>query len=179
MKSDKTQKEISIVQTDDPVLREKAQQVKPEDIGSARIKKIIADMKAAVDSQKDGVAIAAPQIGESLRIFVVSCTVMREADPEFKGVGKHLVFINPTIQKLSKKMQSIEEGCLSVRWKYGWVMRALKATVSAYDENGKPFTRGASGILAQVFQHEVDHLEGKLFIDTAKDVHDLPPEEVM
>ena len=75
-------------------------------------------------------------------------------------------------------MQDEEEGCLSVRWKYGKVKRAQKATISALDENGKQFERGASGILAQVFQHETDHLDGKLFIDLARDVHDLPPEEI-
>jgi peptide deformylase len=178
MTSDKTSKEITIVQTDDPILRKKAAPVRHEDIGSARIQNIITDMKKAVDSQKDGIAIAAPQVGESLRIFVVSGKVMREADPKYKGKEDHLVFINPKILKLSRKMQDAEEGCLSVRWKYGWVRRAEKATISAFDETGKPFERGASGILAQVFQHETDHLEGALFIDKARDIHDLPPEEI-
>lgn len=178
MKPDKATKEINIVQANDPILRKKSTLVKPEDIGTPRIQKIIADMKKAVDSQKDGIAIAAPQIGQSLCIFVVSGIVMREADPKFKGTQSHLVFINPKILKLSKRMQDAEEGCLSVRWKYGWVMRAEKATISALGEDGKPFERGASGILAQVFQHETDHLDGKLFIDKARDVRDLPPEEV-
>jgi len=178
MKPDKLSKEITIVQADDPILRKKAAPVRHEDIASARIQNIITIMKAAVDSQKDGIAIAAPQVGESLRIFVVSSKIMREADPKYKGKEDHLVFINPKILKLSKKMQDAEEGCLSVRWKYGWVKRAEKATISAFDETGKPFERGASGILAQVFQHETDHLEGALFIDKARDIHDLPPEEV-
>jgi len=178
MKPNKKSDEVAIVQAKDPVLRKKAAEVKPEDISSPRIQKIIADMKTAVDSQKDGVAIAAPQIGESLRIFVVSGSIMREADPKFKNTEDHLVFINPKILKLSKKMQDLEEGCLSVRWKYGMVKRAEKAVVRALDENGKPFERGASGVLAQVFQHETDHLDGKLFIDTARDVRDLPPEEL-
>ena len=178
MKPDKLSKEITIVQSGDPILRKKSVAVKHDDIGSARIQNIIAIMKSAVDSQKDGIAIAAPQIGESLCIFVVSSKIMREADPKYKGKEDHLVFINPKILKLSRKMQDAEEGCLSVRWKYGWVKRAEKATISALDEKGKPFERGASGILAQVFQHETDHLEGKLFIDKARDIHDLPPEEI-
>jgi peptide deformylase len=178
MKENKPSKEILIVQANDPILRQKALLVKHEDIDSARIQNIIADMKTAVDGQKDGIAIAAPQIGELLRIFVVSGKIMREADPKYKGKEDHLVFINPKILKLSKKLQDAEEGCLSVRWKYGFVKRAEKATISALDENGKPFERGASGILAQVFQHETDHLDGKLFIDKARDIHDLPPEEI-
>jgi len=178
MKSNNDPHEIAIVQAKDPILRKKAAEVKPADIDTPRIRQIIADMKTAVDSQKDGIAIAAPQVGESLRIFVVSGSVMREADSKFKSPEKHLVFINPRIIKLSKKMQDLEEGCLSVRWKYGMVKRAEKAVVAALDENGKPFERGASGVLAQVFQHETDHLDGKLFIDKARDVRDLPPEEL-
>jgi peptide deformylase len=182
MKPNKASKEItivrSIIQMGDPILRKKAMPIKHEDIGTPHIQKIITEMKKAVDSQKDGIAIAAPQIGESLRIFVVSSKIMREADPKYKGKEDHLVFINPKILKLSRKMQDAEEGCLSVRWKYGMVKRAEKATISALDENGKPFERGASGILAQVFQHETDHLEGSLFIDKARDIHDLPPEEI-
>jgi len=166
-----------IVQIGHPVLAKKAAPVKLDEIKSAHIKKVIADMKTAVDGQKDGIAIAAPQIGESVRIFVVSGKVMREADPEFKGKEDHLVFINPKFTKVSKKMQEVEEGCLSVRWKYGMVRRSEKAAVEAIDENGKKFERGASGLLAQVFQHEMDHLEGHLFIEKAKGVHDMPPEE--
>jgi len=67
---------------------------------------------------------------------------------------------------------------LSVRWKYGGSSGRKKATISALDQNGKLFERGASGILAQVFQHETDHLDGALFIDKARDIHDLPPEEI-
>jgi peptide deformylase len=178
MKPDKASKEINIVQTGDPILRKKAAPVNQEDIGTPRIQKIIERLKSAVDSQHDGIAIAAPQIGESLCIFVVSSKIMREADPKYKGKEDYLVFINPKTLKLSKKIQDTEEGCLSVRWKYGWVKRAQKATISALDENGRQFERGASGILAQVFQHEIDHLEGKLFIDKARDIRDLPPEEI-
>ena len=177
MKQNDQSEHINIVQMDDPILRKKAVAIKHDEIRSPRIQKIIADMKSAVDGQRDGIAIAAPQIGELLQIFVVSSKVMREADPKYKGKEDHLVFINPKILKLSKKMQDAEEGCLSVRWKYGFVKRAEKATISAFDENGRPFERGASGILAQVFQHETDHLDGKLFIDNARDVRDLPPEE--
>jgi peptide deformylase len=70
------------------------------------------------------------------------------------------------------------EGCLSVRWLYGNTFRSKKATVTAYDENGKKFVRGASGLLAQIFQHETDHLVGTLFIDHAKNIkEELPPKE--
>ena len=86
-----------------------------------------------------------------------------------------MVFINPKISKLSREKEWLPEGCLSVRWLYGNTLRSKKATVTAYDENGKKFTRGASGLLAQIFQHETDHLKGVLFIDKAKNIKEEPP----
>jgi peptide deformylase len=171
-------KTVHIVQDGDPVLRECAQTVPLKDIPSAKIQKVISDMKIAMASQKDGVAIAAPQIGVPLRIFVVSDAIMKEADEEYKSIGRDLVFINPEIKKLSRDKHEVEEGCLSVRWKYGKVSRSVKATVTGYNELGEKVVRGASGLLAQVFQHETDHLDGQLFIDIAYDIQDIPPEEL-
>jgi peptide deformylase len=170
---------VSIVQQSDPVLRECAQTVPVKDIRTPKIQKIISDMKIALGSQKDGVAIAAPQIGIPLRIFIVSDAVISEADKEYKSIGKDLIFINPEISKLSRDKHSVDEGCLSVRWKYGKVMRSVKATVKGYNELGEIVERGASGLLAQVFQHETDHLDGVLFIDKATDVEDIPPEHLI
>jgi len=167
-----------IVQNGNKVLREIAKDVPVADIQSERIQNVIKDMQLAMDSQDDGVAIAAPQIGEALRIFIVSDEVMKEADKEYKSIGRDLVFINPVISKLSRSKHEVEEGCLSVRWKYGKVKRSIKATVKGYNELGEVVERGASGLLAQVFQHETDHLDGVLFIDKAFDVQDIPPEEV-
>jgi len=167
-----------IVQSTNPILRLKAKEVPVDRIQSEEIQNIIKDMQVAMDSQDDGVAIAAPQIGVSLRIFVVSDAVMKEADSEYKSIGRDLVFINPVISKLSRDKHEVEEGCLSVRWKYGKVKRSIKATIKAYNELGEVVIRGASGLLAQVFQHETDHLDGVLFIDKAFNVQDIPPEEV-
>ncbi|GMU74105.1 MAG: peptide deformylase [Candidatus Campbellbacteria bacterium] len=162
-----------IVQAEDKVLRAIAQDVPIQDIGSTKLKKILADMQKALAQEPDGVAIAAPQIGVSLRIFVISGKVFaKDIDAP---LPPDRVFINPNITKLSKEREWLEEGCLSVRWKYGEVPRALKATVTAHDENGKKFTLGGSGLLAQIFQHETDHLNGVLFTDTARDVRDIPP----
>ncbi len=167
-----------IVQSEDPVLRAHAKTVPLNDITSEKIQDIISDMKKIMATQKDGVAIAAPQIGESLCIFAVSDKTLKEADADYKSNGKDLVFINPIITKLSRDKHNVEEGCLSVRWKYGKVKRSVKATIKAYNELGEMVERGASGLLAQIFQHEVDHLNGILFIDTANDVQDIPPEEL-
>lgn len=179
-----------IVQNGDPVLRKKAKAVLVSKITSTEIRDIIAAMKKALATQKDGVAIAAPQIGVSLRIFVVAGKIF-EKDFErgidvkktsSKKVGTEtknpdLVFINPEIIKLSKKTSWLPEGCLSVRPLYGEVKRSLNATISAYDETGKKITRGAGGLLAHIFQHETDHLNGVLFIDKARNVHEQIHEE--
>ena len=173
-----------IVQKNDKVLRLKTKEIPIKEITIPKIKKVLKEMSAALKSQSDGVAIAAPQIGYSLPIFVVSGKIFHEdfikGEEEFdkvpqREIPKDLVFINPKISKLSRDKDWVPEGCLSVRWLYGKTFRSKKATVTAYDENGKKFSRGASGLLAQIFQHETDHLNGILFIDHAKDIKDEPP----
>src|SRR5258708_3148729 len=136
----------NILQKEEKVLRTKASEVLVRDIKSPKIKKILKEMSASLRSQSDGVAIAAPQIGYSLRIFVVSGKIFEadfperglpqadgprgsaprtlgDSDPERgKSAGKRikdLVFINPKISKLSKDKEWVPEGCLSVRWLYG------------------------------------------------------------
>jgi peptide deformylase len=169
----------NIVQKDDPVLRKAAEPIAIKDIGSKKTKKIIEEMIEVLATQDDGIAIAAPQIGESLQLFVVSGRVLKMADKNYKGDEGHMIYINPQITKLSKEKEVVEEGCLSVRWKYGKIKRSKKASIRAYDEKGKIVERGASGLLAQVFQHEVDHLNGILFIDNAYEIKDVPPEEAL
>ncbi len=164
---------VAIVQKENPVLRQTAGTVSEKDFGTKKLLEIIGRMKQALASQEDGVAIAAPQIGLPLRIFVVSGKMFQKDETP----APDRVFINPEITKTSKDKAWMEEGCLSVRWQYGEVYRYKKATVRAYDEHGNLFTLGGSGILAQIFQHETDHLNGILFTDTARNVHDIPPEE--
>jgi|SRR6185369_6541864 len=185
-----------ILQKNEKVLREIAKEVPVKDIKTAKIKKILKEMKDSLKSQDDGVAIAAPQIGYSLRIFVVSGKVFHQdfitnrterfegerpmgdvTDVKQKEIPEDLVFINPKISKLSRKREWVPEGCLSVRPFYGKTFRSVKATVTALDENGNKFTRGASGILAQIFQHETDHLNGILFIDHARDIKAETPQK--
>lgn len=163
-----------IVQKEDPVLRKKAKEVPVSEIKSEKTKKIIKDMKSALKKEGDGVAIAAPQIGESVRIFVLSDRMYGNFFGE-TGVEKTegLVYINPKIIKKSKKEKLMFEGCLSVRPLWGHVKRSTQVTVEAYSENGEKFTRGAGGILAHIFQHEIEHLDGILFIDKCKDIKTL------
>lgn len=167
-----------IIQKEQPILREVAKSIPKEEITSPRIAKIIKEMSEAMCTQRDGIAIAAPQIGENLRIFVISGKLLKQADKSYKGDEKDLVFINPEIVKLSKEKKDVEEGCLSVRWLYGKVRRSVRATISAYNEKREKIERGASGVLAQIFQHEVDHLNGVLFTDKATDVWEMSEEEI-
>ncbi len=157
----------SIVQEGDPVLRQEAAEVAPEEFGTVPLITTIANMRDALAREEDGAALAAPQIGVSKRIFVIAERVFGPENAEFGSTDPHFVFINPRIIKLSKKKEEMDEGCLSVRGTYGVVARANRATIEAYDEYGKKFTRGAGGLLAQVFQHECDHLAGTLFTDKA------------
>ena len=161
-----------------PVLRQKAQEVSIEEIGSTKIQNLIADLKESLASQEDGVALSAPQIGVPLRVFIVSKKAFAienhgEESEDHETLYEDQVYINPTITKTSSKKIIVEEGCLSVRGLYGKVERAEKTTVRAYDEHGKPFTRGGSGLLSQIFQHETDHLNGILFIDIATDIQEV------
>lgn len=167
-----------IIQKDNKILRQKAKPVPIKDIDSKEIKKVIEDMTGAMIKQKDGIAIAAPQIGISLQIFVVSGSLLQKADPTYTGDDSNLVFINPEITKYSRDKKIVEEGCLSVRWLYGMINRSTKVSLKAYNEKGERIERGASGLLAQIFQHEVDHLNGTLFIDKAKDVWEMSKEEI-
>ena len=195
---------VTILQQDAPVLRGQAQPVHQKDFNSSSLKKILDDMRTALEKEEDGVAIAAPQIGVPLRIFIISHRAFEiDAEENKKTLlakqlhsdtpssqknnemdispppskTQDLIFINPQITKLSRKKVWAPEGCLSVRGLYGETPRAEKAAVRAYEENGKPFTRGASGLFAQMFQHEIDHLNGVLFIDTARNIEKITQEE--
>jgi peptide deformylase len=176
-----------IVQKEASVLREISKEVPVGTITSPKIQKILSEMKVALASQDDGVAIAAPQIGYALRIFVVSgkipelikkAVIAEDGKTDETTKQQDSVFINPVIKKISKERKIVEEGCLSVRYLYGQVSRSKKATVEAYNEYGEKFTRGATGLLAQIFQHEIDHLNGILFIDNAKYVEEILPDTI-
>lgn len=169
----------TIVQDGNPVLRKIAKEVLIKDIKTPKIQKVLSDMSKSLASQHDGVAIAAPQIGYSLRIFAVAGKIFDAKFTRGKGIPdneptktKDIYFINPVITKLSKKKEWMDEGCLSVRPLWGQVERSVNATVEAYDETGKKFTRGAGGLLAHIFQHETDHLNGILFIDKARHIRE-------
>lgn len=184
---------LSIIKTSDKILRKKAAELPVSDITTPRIQRLIADMKATLAATPDGVGLAAPQVGKSLAVFIVSEEAheidkaesdgwerRRKEKPEEPAKKpyeprewRYDVCINPAIKNTSRKKLEGPEGCLSVPGKFGTVARHEKITVQAYDERGKKITRGASRFFARVIQHELDHLEGILFIDKAKDMMEI------
>ena len=164
-----------IVQDGAPVLREIAQPVPDGLFDTPELAQIIKDMSEALDEQPEGVALAAPQIGISYRIFIVRKD--RTLPLQRKVAGETLppppppevdVYLNPTILKTSRKRALVDEGCLSVRGIYGTTNRHERVTIKARHVTGTPFERGAGGLMAQIFEHEMDHLNGILFIDHAE-----------
>ena len=149
----------------DPVLRQKAKRVRTID-GS--IQKLIDDMIETMH-YVHGIGLAAPQVGISLRVIVIGIP-----DEEY------LVLVNPKIVKSSGE-QFVTEGCLSVPGYYGEIKRAESVTAKGLNRNGKEIRVKAGGFLAQVLEHEIDHLNGLLYIDyleSMRELHNIRPEEM-
>lgn len=145
---------LEIKQAGAPVLKEVAQPVAKVD---RKIRKLLDDM-AETMYDADGVGLAAPQVGESIRIIVVD-------------VGEGLVeLINPVIAE-SEGAETATEGCLSIPGVYGDVERCTRVVVEGLDRSGKKVRIAGEGMLARALQHEYDHLQGILFIDRAETIY--------
>jgi len=138
-----------IVKYPDPVLRKKCEEVKEI---TEEIKNLSWDIVETLE-KNEGVGLAAPQVGELKRIIVVQT----ENQPR--------VLINPKIIKKSKEIEIIEEGCLSFPGLFLKIKRAKEVEFEALNENGEKICLKAEGLPARIFQHEIDHLDGILFID--------------
>lgn len=174
-----------IVQEDAPVLRKVASPVPEELFGSSELMTLIRDMAEALDTQPEGVALAAPQIDVSYRLFIVRKDRTLSADElEKRGGTKASIspeietYINPEIIETSRRHATAEEGCLSVRGVYGTTRPHERVTLRARREDGTHFERGAGGLMAQIFEHEVNHLNGILFIDHAEHLIHIPHDSV-
>ncbi len=174
-----------IVQDGAKVLREVAKPVPEKLFGSAELTRLIKDMSEALDEKPEGVAIAAPQVGVSYRLFIVRKdratipTKMPKGEVTVDPKPEVEVYINPEIIKTSRKRSYVDEGCLSVNGVYGTTHRHERVTIRARRADGTRFQRGGGGLMAQIFEHETDHLNGVLFIDSAKHLitiehHDEP-----
>lgn len=148
---------LHIITYPDKDLLKKSLPIKKNDILNAEMKKLFADMVLTM-REKDGVGLAAPQIGKNLRLAVINT----------KDGPLHI--INPEIIKFSWAKEWGEEGCLSVPNVFGQVKRSRKIICKYLDKDANPQSIQASGLMARVFQHEIDHLDGILFIDKAEKI---------
>ena len=145
---------LRITKHGEPILKKAAEPV-VFDAFKADLPRLLRDMWKTMYSAK-GVGLAAPQVGMALRLAVI------DVKPE--GKSERIVLINPEI--LSREGAVLEEeGCLSVPGVYVKLKRHERVRVRALDERGRPWERTGTGLLARAFEHEVDHLDGKLFID--------------
>ncbi|MBO7493619.1 MAG: peptide deformylase [Bacteroidales bacterium] len=147
-----------------PVLRKTAVEV---DLNDATLKTFVADMYETMYNA-DGVGLAAPQVGKSVRVFVVDSTPYKEIYPDhepFKGA-----FINPTITDRFGQDVPFAEGCLSLPKINEEVVRKSDIHITYYDENGEFHDCDINGVLARIIQHEYDHLEGKVFTDNLSQI---------
>jgi peptide deformylase len=154
-----------VVQIGDPVLREPAREVAAEEIGSPEIQALIDDL---IDTKRatHGAGIAANQVGEAVRVAVVE---VEEGNPRYpyKPPVPLTVMVNPVIEPVGAETVEINEGCLSVPDLRGYLTRHLAVRVSYLDRDGMEHEEVRSGLTAGTFQHEVDHLNGTLFVDRA------------
>lgn len=141
----------------DPVLRRKAKKV--EKI-TPEIKRLITDMLETM-RERQGIGLAAPQVGIGLRVAVVEI----EPNENTPGSGQTYVLVNPELAKTSVEEEENQEGCLSIPGWRGMVQRPARVTVRAMDGAGNRVKIDAEGYLARAFQHEIDHLDGILFTD--------------
>ncbi|MCR5313152.1 MAG: peptide deformylase [Bacteroidaceae bacterium] len=143
-----------------PVLRKVASEINPKEYPG--LQELIQNMYET-NRKADGVGLAGPQVGLAIRLFIVDLDVISDDQPEYKGF-QH-AFINPEILESSEETCNFEEGCLSVPGIHESVKRPERVHVKYIDENLVEHDEWIDGFLARVFQHEYDHLDGKLFID--------------
>jgi len=160
---------VDIVTFPEPSLRLKAKQVTKFD---TELQTLVDNMFETLRAAP-GVGLAAPQIGESLRLVVVEYT----EDEDENAKPKKYVLVNPEIIKRSEEMVVDVEGCLSLPGLAGRVERHQAVTIKAKNRFGKPLKIEAEGWIARIFQHEIDHLDAVLYIDRAEEVFELTPEE--
>lgn len=147
-------------------LRERSREIDPETIGTPEFQAYL-DVLIATMFKEDGVGLASPQVGRNERVIIVNHR------------GRATAYINPVITKRSDATASDEEGCLSVPGVWGMVERAKKVSVQALDRHRRIVELDCKGLEAAIFQHEIDHLDGVLFIDRVhhftKGEERLPP----
>ncbi len=160
-----------IIQLDNPILRRKANRVTTFD---SKLQTLVNDMiETILDENNPGVGLAAPQVAVSQRLIVVRLPDDEESKQEYgRDAGHVYVLANPEIIKESREVVEGYEACLSIPGYFGKVKRHESVVIKGLDRYGKPIRVKAKGYLARVFQHELDHLDGRLYIDIASAVYE-------
>lgn len=165
---------LEIVQAGDPVLRKQSRLLSKEEIQGAPIQELIAVMRETM-REAPGVGLAAPQIGASIQLAVIEDRedYLNSVSPEQLAILQRAavpfhVIINPKLTFLDKSLARFFEGCLSVEGYQAVVDRALNVRVECLNERGEEVTINAQGWYARILQHEIDHLNGMLYIDRMK-----------
>lgn len=148
---------LDIITNPNPILRKKSLEINPSDIGNPDFQDLI-DIMTKTMIKKDGVGLAAPQVAKNIRLIVIHFN------------NKDYCIINPVISKKSWAKEAGEEGCLSVPNVFGVVSRHKKLIINYLDRHGNKNKLKTEGFLARIIQHELDHLDGILFIDKAKNI---------
>ncbi|QIR39835.1 peptide deformylase [Tolypothrix sp. PCC 7910] len=163
---------IPIIQLGNPILRQKASLI--DNVQSEVVKNLIEDLLVTV-ARSNGVGIAAPQIAESYRLFIVAS----RPNPRYPNAPemKPTAMINPKIIGHSTEMIKGWEGCLSVPGVRGLVPRYQKIQVEYTDRNGELQQQELTDFVARIFQHEYDHLEGIVFVDRLESTQDMMTEQ--
>jgi len=156
-----------IVEVGHPVLRERAREVTPDELRSDSVQRLIDDMVETMRAA-NGAGLAANQVGETLRVAVVE---VRPDNPRYpyKPAVPLTVIVNPVIEPLDEEVELINEGCLSVPNLRGEVPRHMSVRLRYTDREGEEHEEVRRGLTAGTFQHELDHLDGKLFLDRVAD----------
>lgn len=157
-----TPKKLSLVTVPTKSLFEPCKEIDPKDIPA--LGGLIEQMYKKMN-EENGVGLAAPQIGKNIRLAVIEVE------------GQRYTIINPRLVKLSEKEVVLEEGCLSVPNIFGLIKRAKRVKVEALNEKGAPVKIKAEGLLAQALQHEIDHLNGMLFVNKARELFAVEKEK--
>lgn len=144
-------------------LRSKTEEFDFKNHTKGEIKELVKRMRVMM-KEADGVGLSANQVGLPYRMFVAQVQ-------DDQGHMKFYAVFNPALSKLSGDLETIEEGCLSVPETFGPVERSYRVVLDGFNADGKKIKIRAWGLLARVFQHEMDHLDGKLFVDKAKELH--------
>ena len=166
-----------IIKMGNPVLREIAEDFSPKEILSEETQSLVEDMWDSMEAA-GGIGLAAPQIGISKQLAVIRLQEQSDRYPDMKDSEDFVIF-NPKITVLDETEQGFWEGCLSIPGLRGYVERPRNIRVDYLDEDAKPKSIEIDEFLATVFQHEIDHLIGRLYVDRMKDITTLTYEDEM